>query len=457
MTIEEILQLPTDECIAQLKKKSFYPPSWETLRQEYDPMKHSIMTDPTYINKVNPDGTIDIVSRTPMDLQRLAVKRMTELVFGIPVKRIYRSTDDRQKEVAKVIEKIFQRNRIDSVNIERGNMLFASCEVMTLWYAVNDKNNIYGVNSDMKIRCRNFSPMSGDELYPLFDEQGDYIAMSVEYSRTDKNKTIKYFDTYTKDKHIRWENKDTEWTEVVNEDITVGKNPTLYCVRSTPIWENTSNLVNEMEWALSRNGNYIRKNSKPVLSIAASEAIPFGNEKSENTEFRSVIQIPEGGNVQYVTWPQAIDNLKFYIQELRNLFFMELQLPDWSYENMKSTPMSGEARKQLFIDSQLKVKDESGRILEMLDREVNVVKAFVKGIMPGYEKDIDALQVETEITPFSINDESETIANLVTATGGKAILSQKEAIETLGWSNDSEETMKQIAEETALANAELSI
>jgi hypothetical protein len=49
---------------------------------------------------------------------------------------------------------------------------------------------------------------------------------------------------------------------------------------------------------------------------------------------------------------------------------------------MKSMPMSGEARKQMFIDAQLKVKDESGRLIEFHDRELNVVRAFAKVVAP---------------------------------------------------------------------------
>ena len=87
--------------------------------------------------------------------------------------------------------------------------------------------------------------------------------------------------------------------------------------------------------------------------------------------------------------------------------------------------MSGESRKQLFIDAQLKVKDESGRLLEFYDREMNVVKAFLKTMTAeSMHKDIDALQIETEINPFTITDDKDTISNIMTATGGKAIMSQ---------------------------------
>jgi hypothetical protein len=63
-------------------------------------------------------------------------------------------------------------------------------------------------------------------------------------------------------------------------------------------------------------------------------------------------------------------------------------------------------------------------------------------------KDIDSLQVETVITPFTVNDEKETVANLMTATGGKAIMSQREGIEYLGRSADPDETLRQIPEES---------
>lgn len=452
MDIKEILEQEANKAVSALKRKQLVVPSWEELKKAYDPLLHPVMTDPSY-NDLVTKNAIEKVSRITLDFQRLAVKRMTELCFGIPVKRIYSPENERQREVVKVIENIYQRNRIDSVNIERGNMLFASCEFMTLWYAIEERNNIYGIDSDIKVRCKSYSPMNGDRLYPLFDENGDYVAMSIEYDTKDEeDKQHTFFDTYTAETHIKWEKENGSWKEIIREEIKIGKNPTLYCVRRTPIWENTSGLVYEIEWTLSRNGNYLRKNSKPVLAISADKHIVYGDEKPGNTEFRSIVQVPQGGNLQYVTWGQATDNLKFYIEQLRNLFFMELQLPDWSYENMKSTPMSGEARKQLFIDSQLKVKEEAGRLEEILDKEVNVVKAFVKSIMPSYAKDIDALQIECEIKPFSISDEKELIDNLVTATGGKAIISRKEAIEYLGWSNDSEATLKQIAEESNMDN-----
>lgn len=453
MTIEEILNSggTAAQIIAALKEKTTIVPMWRGrngLVCEYDPTKHPVMNKSRYPDIVNDDG-ITLVTRVTCDLQRLAVKRMTELVTGIPVKRVYNPENDRQKEIVGYLENILTKNRIDSVNIERCNMLFAGCEVMTLWYAVEQPNTLYGFKSALKFRCRNFSPMCGDEIYPLFDEYGDMIALSVGYTRKSGRKYVQYFDTYTATQHIKWSTANGDWVEVENEQITLGKIPAIYMYRPTPIWEDTSKIVYEIEWALSRNGNYLRENSKPLFVVFADEQITYGDEKDPNKEFRSVMQYPKGSTAQYITWQQAVDNLKFYVNELRNLFFTQLQLPDWSYEKMSQQALSGESRKQMFIDAQLKVKDESGRLIEFFDREINVVKAFLKVALGNeYAADIDALNVEVEITPFAISDERDTITNLTTANGGKPIISQRESIEMLGWSADVDKTMQEIAEES---------
>ena len=452
-TVKEILESgqAAANIIAALKEKSVVVPPWlgpKGLCREYDPMQHPVMNKRIYPDIVTGDGTIEHVTRITYDLQRLAVKRMTELVCGIPVKRIYKAENDKQAEVARWLEAIYLRNRIDSVNIERCNMLFAGCEVMTLWYAIEGRNHAYGFDSPLKLRCRNFCPMLGDELYPLFDEYGDMIAMSVGYARKVGKKTVAFFDAYTDDRHIKWSNADGDYAVVEDEPITLGKIPCVYCYRPTPVWECQSGTVFEIEWAVSRNGNYLRKNSKPLFVLFADEQIQYGGEQDERKEFRSILQFPKGSTAQYVTWQQAVESLKFYVDELRQSFFTQLQLPDWSYESMKSNPMSGESRKQLFIDCQLKVKDESGRLLEYFSREMNVVKEFLKRMVKeDYAREIDALQVEMEITPFTITDDKDTITNLMAANGGKALMSQRESIEMLGWSSDVDKTMQQIAED----------
>jgi hypothetical protein len=440
---------PPSEIITDLKKKTISVPSWATLVKEYDPKNHPVMDKHIYPDKVK-KGKIEFVTRITLDFMKLAARRMTELCFGIPVKRLYKPEKDNadQKRVAEIMEKIFKRNRIDMINIERGNYLFAGCEVATLWYSILEDNNLYGEPSKLKLRCKNFSPMDGESLYPYFDEFDDMKAMSIAYSRTEADKTTEYFETYTEFEHLRWSGIGSTWAEDIRESITLGKISMIYGYRPTPIHEETANNVYEMEWALSRNGNYIRKNSKPNYNIFSDEKLELG--KSKDDDFVSVHQYPANAKAEYSTWPQATDSLKFHVETLSRMFFTQLQLADMSYENMKSAPMSGEARKMMFLDSQLKVRDESGRWLEYFDREVNVIRAYMKVMYPKLAKAIDALTVENVITPFTIDDEKERAEILATATGNKAYLSQEEAVRKFGAVDNVDDEMKRLKDENTV-------
>lgn len=450
-----LLQDPTN-AVELIKDKRVNIRPWEELKKEYDPKLHPVMDTAVYPDVVSEDG-IERVSRVPFDYQRLATKRLSEMITGIPVKRTYSTDGEQQEQVRETLELIYQKNRIDAVNVERVNLLFAGCEVFTLWYALPVENDLYGTHSLIKVRCRNYSPVLGNTLYPVFDETGDMVAMGIETAvkkgRKGEKGTIHTLDVYTATHHLAYQNDGGRgvWQLVTKETHNIGKIPGVYCYRPTPAWEDTSNLVYEMEWALSRNGNYLRRNSKPVFYIETEEGIDYGQEKDERQEFRTIFQIPKGASLGYVTWNQATDTLKLYIDELRKLFFTTLQIPDWSYEDMKNSAMSGEARKQLFIDAHLKVKDESGRLLEFFDRETNVLKAFAEIILGAdYKKDIEAVTVETEITPYILNDEAQTIRTLIEANGNKPLISQRESIELLGWSNNTSDTLREINEENNL-------
>lgn len=435
--------------ISDLKNKTVVVKPWATLRKEYEPKEHPVMTDKTYKDKVTKKG-IERVTRLTLGWQKLAVKRITELMFAIPLQRVYNPENEQEKTVAKIMEAIFQKNRIDSLNIERGKSLFASCETITLWYSQEQPTVYAGQKSPLKLRCKNYSPMNGDSLYPLFDEYDDMIALSIEYTRKEENKTITYFDTYTADEHIRWRTGNGATVEELREAVELEKITGVYIHRDEPIWEDQSPNVYEAEWTLSRNGNYIRKNARPNWVVFSDDKVKYGNEPTNDNAGRNVLQYGQNDKAEYKTWQQAIDSIKFHIDEIKRNFFMQLQLPDMSMENMKATPMSGEARKMMFIDAQLKVTDESGIWIEFFDREINVVRAFMKKMYPNLSAAIDNLQVDVVITPYQIRDEAERITNLTNATNGKAIMSQRTAVANLGYVDDVDEELKQIAKESAV-------
>ena len=444
------------QIIDELKQKNIDVIPWAKLRKEYEPKEHPVYTDRNYRDKVR-RGKTEKMTRITYSIQKQAVKRMKELMFTIPVSRKYTTTTEQEKQAAAIMEAIFKKNRINALNLKRGHKLFASCEMVTIWFAQMQDTIYAGVPSKLKLRCRVFSPMDGDILYPLFDEYDDLIALSVQYTRRKGTDELTYFDTYTDAFHYRWVQKNNSgWVEDMQpEPINIGKIAGIYIHRDLPIWEDQSDNGYELEWSASRQGNYLRKNSRPtwvIYSDSQQVTAPKNKkqEPSDDNAGRNVLRYGQKDKAEYATWNQATDALKLHTEELRRNIHTSLQLPDMSMEQMKATPMSGEARKMLFIDCQMKVTDESGDWLEFFDREVNVIRAFCKQMFPSLAGAFDTLTVE-KITPFQINDRSQQIKDMSDGTGGKQIISRRTAIRELNLVPEEEldEEEKRIEDEEA--------
>ena len=161
--------MTAEQKIAALSEKTVNVPVWggrKGLEMEYNPKFHPVMDRQKYPDIVNEDG-IQPVTRIALGFQKLASKRMTELVTAIPVKRVFKPENDKQKEVATFITSVLDKNRIDSVDIDRVNRFFAGCEIMTLWYALEQNNTLYGRKSPLKSVIARSPPCSAMTYTPF--------------------------------------------------------------------------------------------------------------------------------------------------------------------------------------------------------------------------------------------------------------------------------------------------
>ena len=444
--IEEILDTKATavEKIALLKNsKNVIVPNWGELLNEFEPTRHEIMDKMKYKDKKKGKEPI---SRICIGFQKLSVKRMTEFMFAIPVKRVYHGAeiDEAHRNAANALEKIYKTAKYDSQNLSRARDLFSTCEVATLFYTRDKDHKSYGFETSKKICMKTYSPKKGYKLYPYFDEYGDLIAMSVEYTKIESSTTTKtYFDTYTATRHIIW--NVTDGGVIVKDEVNpLGKIPYVYSCREAPIWEDTSNMVKELELTLSKNSDVIAYNSAPVLVV---EGKLDGEPESKGTPSR-LYKVEKGGRVSYVSWEQATESVKQQVDIMQKLYWQMLQLPDLSLDNIKSSLVSGEARKTLLTDAHLKVGDEKGDYIEIFEREGNLLKEMLKKLNPKMSAALDDIEIEYVVTPFIQNDETVEIANLCKLAGGVPLISQKEAIGQLAWSENPEETIAAINNET---------
>lgn len=146
-----------------------------------------------------------------------------------------------------------------------------------------------------------------------------------------------------------------------------------------------------------------------------------------------------GGDVSYVSWNQSVDALKYNVDMLVRLIFMQSQMPDISFENMKDLGSIGyEARQTLFTDAHLRIGEEAGIWEEFLERECNVIKAFLGQMNVKWKDELDSINVEHIITPYVQSDEKQEIEKWLEANGGKPLIGHTESVRKAGLSSNPE-------------------
>lgn len=465
MDINEIISdgRPIKDIIADLKDKSIPVPEWSKLEKDYDPTKHEIMTNPALRpkEKRKKNGQLDRPAKILYPAEKIVTRRMNQMCFTIPVERKYETGEDETlKAIAKAIEAVYEKVRINGVNKNRMRAYFGACEVCTIWYAVEEENEDYGFKSKYKFKCRSYSQMptrmskiSEANLYPVFDDYDDMIAMCIEYAITRRNQKTYYFDVYTKDLFKSYSSKNGLYddAEVEEAKITIGKIPAVYLWRPAPIYDGIANNREDIELTLSRTSDVIRKNSAPIVKVVG-ELI---GEKPEGGESREVYKLKDGGDVGLVSPALSHESAQYYIAQLKENIEEDTQMPNLSMTNVKSLGNIGEdARKTLLADAHMKVGEEKDDLIWAFDRECNIIKAFLGEANNAWIEGLKKLKVTHHITPFVQNDRAARIAELTEATGGKTIMSQRTAIERLGEVRDIDAEIERIqAEENASREA----
>jgi hypothetical protein len=102
------------------------------------------------------------------------------------------------------------------------------------------------------------------------------------------------------------------------------------------------------------------------------------------------------------------------------------------------------------MDAHLKVQDKMEIFDDYLQRRLSIIQAFLAKMNAkdsAFAAACESLTIEPEIVPFMIDDEQAQVNLLMSATGQKAIVSRKTAVQQLGWVNDTEAELEQIEAE----------
>lgn len=451
-------------------------PDVETYKKQLDPDGHAVMDTTKRPDKKVQAGEFDDadagtktvtkggkttqvklktekVSRIALAYQKLIVNRAVSFVFGNAVNYITNSEDKSELLVHQAVERILYDNKEKYFNREIARELFSFTEVAELWFPVpvENKHNAYGFDSAFKLKCIALKPSENMELYPYFDRTGNMEAFSRAYKIKEDDKEVDYFETYTDTQIFKWKKTD-QWepvTELVNgSEVTypienvLGKIPIIFCSQDKTEWHDSQNIIESDEELRSNFSDTNKYHSSPTI-VARGKINGF----AKKGEAGKIIETDANADVKYLEWSNAAQSVETEHRMNREDIFALTQTPDLSFESMKGIGnVSGVSRKFMLFDALLKVQTKEEILGEYLQRRINVIKGFVAKFNTSLEQAAETVMITPEITPYMIGDDTETIANVVTAVHG-GVMSKKTGVKAIDWVTDTEAELKQIQQE----------
>ena len=461
MTIEEILALAVtpDAMIAELRKGRLVElPDVARYAKAVDPKGHDVFDITKRLDKqikeTDDRVRVESVARIGLAMQKLIVKRAVAFIFGNPVELSTNSEDATDKKIFAAVQDILDDVKIDSLNRRVAKSLFSCTEVAELWYPQPIKEGeelLYGIDSKFKLRMKILDPLKGEKLYPYFDDYGDMIAFSREYSISRGGAKFTYMEIYTDTEIYKFDlTSGIKIVEGFPAPNAMGKIPVIYGCQDQTDFEDVQGLIDRLEKLLSNFADTNDYHSAPTIFIK-------GNIKgfSKKGESGKIIEGDKDTTAEYLSWTSAPAAVQLEINTLISLIHTISQTPDISFDNVKGlgSGISGKALRMMFLDAHLKVEDHMEVFDEYLQRRHSLIKAFVGSANTSLAKQVPKTKISFKVTPYMIDDETDKISMLMTGTGNKAVISQKTAVKLSGLSTDAEIEYKLIQEEESAANS----
>ncbi len=438
MTIEEAKLLLAEpdkgKLVESLKTTSFIVPPWEKLKKQYNPLLHEIMTNKAlYPVRKEGKSDVDTLKRIPLGLQKLTVNRVAQSMFAKPAQRQYEYDRDNetQKKAVAILEGLYEKVYIDSLNIKRAKSWNASCQVATVWWSYKKPCIIRGEESKFTLKATSYSEKEGYTLYPIADENGDVIIITIMYTNpeTNKQKASTYFQKGVLSEAsaavVKFEQTASGWVAGIPEETVIF--PVAYIHQEEPAWGGDSGtiLVEAMEELLTYQGLYIRKNALPTFAVDYGEIDGSKSDTEETTnDARHIIELGKGGRIYEATWTNAPEATKLQWNTLRNGYFELIQVPDASFATLIGSRTSIENKEVIFSDSRAKADDLGGGWLKMFAEEFEILKAFASVMFPAYKEAFTQISATTYLQPYNVRTKAE-IAEYITNAGQALSLSTK--------------------------------
>ena len=430
----------------------------DDIRNQLDPMEHKVMKVTHRPNKkikktpTSPE-TEELVARVPLALQKLIVERAVGFTFGFNPKIKAEPNGEIEISLLKAFKDVLNVTKSNSLNGDLATDLYSCTQVAEMWFGVElkEKQKIYGFDSDFKLKNAIFSPLRGDNLYPLYDDFGDMVAFSRSFTVDNIDGRKTYFTTYTETNIIKFDIT-SGIILIENVENKLGKIPIVFATQPNVEWYLVQTVIERLELLMSNFADTNDYNGSPILFGKGS----LGSAPTKGSTGKFITGQGQDADLKYVSWEQAPESIRLEIEKLYEVVYGFTQTPNISFEMVKGIgTTSGIALKLLFMDAHLKVQAKRRIWDTYFIRRANIIKEWLCIFNPIFLP-AKNMFIELEIVPYTIVDYAELYGYLTAANGGLPVIAHDTSIQMTGEVDDVVGEMEKIKlslKEQATVNA----
>lgn len=389
------------------------------------------------------------VSRAPIAMQRYIISQKASFARGNGVTLAPSEPDTRAFEEVK---RNWDENKLDFVLKEIAERQMGETQVAVIFYGEQGAERV----EDFRFRNKIVSPMLGDKLEPIFDEDtGDMIAFGREYRRGEETRYDLYVMSESGNVEIRrfvngkprmvmgtvWmpgldgelEEIPGEVAEVIQTPYT--KLPVIYWDQIAPECHDTRALIEEFEWGFNDFLTQMGYSADPIL-FGKGTALDM---PAKGNAGKFITTSDPDGDLKFVTPENATEARELQFRMLRDFIFT-LNRSVWlSLETMKElgSATSGAALERYLIDAYMEATDKQQGSWGMgVQRMANWLTHEWKSLLG----DDSSVRITVVFSRYSMQDEAERVALAMQANGGLAVVDQKASVGLAGLTDDVEGT-----------------
>lgn len=404
-------------------------------------------------DKVTDAGEV-IVAKIPIPFQRKIVQTSSAFLFGKPV-QLSLDQDSTAEEDFRLFVRQWKSMRMDSKLLQACEICKSETRSAILFRVVSDGVQTPEQEIELEMKATVLSSKNG-KIYPAFNEFGDMVAFMYEYEGKDeKGDDVVYIMVLTQTNMVRILIDGDDYKEVETKPHFFDRIPVVYMSQDYPDWHYVKAMIDRYEMVNSKFADTNDYFASPMFK--AKGAVDFVPEKDQSgTVYKLDIFETDHGNVitsdlEVLTWEHGPESTKMEFENLKGLIYSLTNTPDLSFDNVKGLGnISGVALELMFMDPILKSYFDEGIFRTAVERCINVIRSGM--IMALKNAGESFYQEEINVSFRSVLPEniSEIVDNLVSATGGKAVLSQKRAVQLNPLVDNSVEEYQEIQNEGAV-------